>query len=226
MSELWNRRWEKTQPLLDRVSTSEAADALTHSTEATSAAGYYTRVEATLRHCVGEPQSALDVGCGTGHWSEFLHDDFGIPYEHITAIDVAQQPVDYVRRRCPGIDARVLDISSESLPDGYDVAVAIGVLHHVVTAEGLSVAMSNMLAAAQRIVVYPVRKDDEVVKAADSGIKRFWRRTDYLAALSAGTSDFVEVELPKRPRWLVLSREEALLAGEGGGPGRASRRDA
>lgn len=206
MSELWERRWAKTEPLLAQAQTPDEADALTHSTAARSAAGYYSRVEATLSRCIGSPKAALDVGCGTGHWSEFLHNEHGIPYERITAVDIAQQPVDFVRDRCLGIDARTMNIARERPSGEYDLAVAIGVMHHMVTPEDLAGAFENVLSVTGRFVVFPVRTDEEQLKVADNAIKRFWRRADYLRAANAAGVAFEEIALAGRPRWLILNR--------------------
>ena len=45
------------------------------------------------------PTSALDIGAGAGHWSEYCHEKFGIPYEQITALDISSTALEYVRQR-------------------------------------------------------------------------------------------------------------------------------
>lgn len=75
--------------------------------------------------------SALEVGCGTGFFSQiFLNAVSGLD---LHAIDISPELLDKARQRCPGrADFRVCDIEALPYPDqSFDAALGIRVLHHL-----------------------------------------------------------------------------------------------
>jgi SAM-dependent methyltransferase len=97
--------------------------------------GFFTDVKADLlvdlaaRH-VGDPASlsVLDVGCGVGLTDEAIGGRFGT----LAGVDVSAGSIEAARRRGPGIAYRVYDGAHLPFPaDGFDLAFAICVLHHV-----------------------------------------------------------------------------------------------
>jgi FkbM family methyltransferase len=74
-------------------------------------------------------ETAIDVGCGLGHFSEFLH-SVGF---RVTAIDGRSQNVEEASRRHPDIDFHTLDAESTALLDlgKFDLVFCFGLLYHL-----------------------------------------------------------------------------------------------
>ena len=51
---------------------------------------------------------ALEIGCGTGHWTEFFY-DLGFK---ITGIDIAEKMLDIAREKLPNVDCMIADATA------------------------------------------------------------------------------------------------------------------
>jgi 2-polyprenyl-3-methyl-5-hydroxy-6-metoxy-1,4-benzoquinol methylase len=149
---------------------------------------YYARVEQRIHDAIADcptprPSSVLDIGIGGGHWIRFFHDRFGLPFDRLMGIDIAPQPIEHAILQFPGVGAMVGDLADPALqiPGSYDVATAIGVLHHIVTLTGLATATGHLIRRARSIVIFPVPPDDALTKAGCRN-KQFWRSSEYIAA--------------------------------------------
>jgi SAM-dependent methyltransferase len=74
-------------------------------------------------------ESAADVGCGVGHFSQFLS-ELGL---QVVAMDGRQENVDEGARRCPGITFLVRDVEDQTLPQvgTFDLVLCFGLLYHL-----------------------------------------------------------------------------------------------
>ncbi len=76
-----------------------------------------------------ELRTALDAGCGVGHFSSLLQ-QMGL---RVTAFDARAENVEEARRRNPGIDFRVAD-AEELQPQEFgvfDLVLCFGLLYHL-----------------------------------------------------------------------------------------------
>ncbi|MGC2322093.1 MAG: class I SAM-dependent methyltransferase [Terriglobales bacterium] len=86
-----------------------------------------------------ELRTALDAGCGVGHFSSLLQ-QIGL---RVTAFDARAENVEEARRRNPGVDFRVAD-AEELQPQEFgvfDLVLCFGLLYH----------LENPLRAARRL---------------------------------------------------------------------------
>jgi len=74
-------------------------------------------------------QTALDVGCGTGFFSEFLRDS-GF---RVSALDGRKENVEEAQRRVWNVDFRQADVEDPSLPvlGSFDLVLCFGLLYHL-----------------------------------------------------------------------------------------------
>jgi FkbM family methyltransferase len=74
-------------------------------------------------------ETAIDVGCGLGHFSEFLR-SLGF---RVTAVDGRSQNVEEARRRHPDIKFHTVDVESSALLDlgKFDLVFCFGLLYHL-----------------------------------------------------------------------------------------------
>jgi SAM-dependent methyltransferase len=73
--------------------------------------------------------TALDLGCGVGHFSKMLQ-DLGL---QVTAVDARAENIAEARSRHPGIDFHVADAEDASLTTlgTFDLVLCIGLLYHL-----------------------------------------------------------------------------------------------
>lgn len=93
----------------------------------------------------------LEVGCGTGHWSEFFA---GRGYE-VTGVDVSEPMLARARTRgIPRADFRVADAHRLPFPDGaFDLSVAVTVLEFVSDVAGVLSEMARCVRTGGYILV-------------------------------------------------------------------------
>lgn len=72
--------------------------------------------------------SVLDVGCGTGRWSQLLRDRGA----KVLAIDISPEAIEANRRQISGVEFRVADLTHLDVPQGgFDLIVSVTVLQHL-----------------------------------------------------------------------------------------------
>ncbi|MBS1500611.1 MAG: class I SAM-dependent methyltransferase [Bacteroidetes bacterium] len=81
-------------------------------------------------------KTVLDIGAGTGLFSQFIYDVN--PDLQFTLLDVSSQMLDVARERFAGSDNfefRELDFSKEPLPGKYDIIISGLAIHHLEDAD-------------------------------------------------------------------------------------------
>lgn len=98
----------------------------------------------------GAGTRALDVGAGSG----FLTEELLRRGARVTAVDASPAMVDELRRRFPGLDARVADAERLPFADaGFDAVLANMCLHHVERPAVALGEMARVLRPGGRLVV-------------------------------------------------------------------------
>lgn len=108
------------------------------------------RLVSLVRRHVGDPTRArvVDVGCGIGLAHRYLA---GIGELH--GADVSAASIEHARRENPEVRYAVADAASLPYEDGsFDVAFAVGLLHHVVPAARDAVLLELRRVAALVVV--------------------------------------------------------------------------
>jgi len=71
--------------------------------------------------------SILDVGCGLGHFYEFLKEkDLKFEYK---GIDISKKMIAQARRRLPDLDFEASDILSDEINENFDIIVTSGMFN-------------------------------------------------------------------------------------------------
>jgi SAM-dependent methyltransferase len=72
--------------------------------------------------------SMLDVGCGIGHFYEFLASNDLIKKMKIKycGIDISQKMVDFAKKKFPGVDFRVVDLINDKFDKKFDHVMSSG----------------------------------------------------------------------------------------------------
>lgn len=72
--------------------------------------------------------SILDVGCGIGHFYEFLESNGLIEKMKIkyTGIDISKKMIDFAKKKFPSIDFRVVDLINDKFDKKYDYVMSSG----------------------------------------------------------------------------------------------------
>jgi SAM-dependent methyltransferase len=112
-------------------------------------------------HLVGLDGRVLDLGCGPGHWSGYLH-SLGA---NVTGVDLVPEFIDHARTNFPGPDFRLGSMTELGLPD-QSVA---GILSWYSTIhlpppelDGVLTEFRRMLTPSGRLVIGFFDSDDEV----------------------------------------------------------------
>lgn len=93
-------------------------------------------------------KTALDVGCGTGFFSEFLRDsEF-----RVSALDGRKENVEEAQRRVENVDFRQADVEDPSLPTlgPFDLVLCFGLLYHL---ENPFRAIRNLFALTGKVLI-------------------------------------------------------------------------
>lgn len=112
-------------------------------------------------HLAGLDGTVLDLGCGPGHWSAYLH-SLGAD---VTGVDLVPEFIDYARTNFPGPEFQLGSMTDLDLPD-HSVA---GILSWYSTIhlpppelDGVLTEFHRMLAPSGRLVIGFFDSDDEV----------------------------------------------------------------
>jgi ubiquinone/menaquinone biosynthesis C-methylase UbiE len=124
---------------------------------------------------LGPDKVALDVGCGSGRWSQYLLHRVGF----VEAVDPSSAVCVASRRLTAARNVRVTQAAAGALPfppESFDFVIALGVLHHMPdTAEGLRSCV-RALKPGGHILVYLYYALD----GRGPAYKALWRLSDRL----------------------------------------------
>jgi 2-polyprenyl-3-methyl-5-hydroxy-6-metoxy-1,4-benzoquinol methylase len=148
------------------------------------------------RHLVGSEGPVLDLGCGPGHWTAYLH-RLGV---EVTGIDLVPEFIGHARASHPGPEFRLGSMTDVHAPE-HSVA---GVLSwystiHVPPAElgGVLTGFRRFLAPSGTLVLGYFEGDDEVASFDHAVVEAYRWPADLLSQRLAETG-FVEVERLQR----------------------------
>ncbi|HER00347.1 MAG TPA: class I SAM-dependent methyltransferase [candidate division Zixibacteria bacterium] len=88
-----------------------------------------------------EKASVLDIGCGTGFYTDILERQGVKDY---TGVDITNHHFEKLRERFPDYSFIKKDITSEKHEGDYDLIIMIEVLEHIVNDDKLDFAMENV----------------------------------------------------------------------------------
>lgn len=83
----------------------------------------------------------LEIGCGTGFYTELL---YKLGARDYTGIDITDVLFDSLRKKFPQFKFLKSDITSAKIEEGFDVIVMMNVIEHIVKDSKLIVAMENV----------------------------------------------------------------------------------
>ena len=167
-------------------------------------------------HLVGLEGTVLDLGCGPGNWSAYLH-SLGAD---VTGVDLVPEFVDHARTYFPGPEFRLGSMTDLDLPD-HSVA---GILSWYSTIhlpppelDGVLTEFRRMLAPSGRLVIGFFDSDDEVA-AFDHKVHTAyrWPVDEFSARLAkAGFTELQRLrqQFPDRP-----DRKYAAIAATAAAP--------
>jgi SAM-dependent methyltransferase len=95
-----------------------------------------------------ELRTAVDVGCGLGHFAVFLR-DLGFD---VLALDGRQENVNEARRRSPDLEFRVVNAEDTGIQalGKFDLVLCLGLLYHL---ENPFVAVRNLFAMTGKVAI-------------------------------------------------------------------------
>jgi len=85
--------------------------------------------------------NALEVGCGTGLFTEALLQAGG---KNLTAVDITDALLEGLREKFPKVSFKMLNIAKEQLSAQYDLIMMIDVTQHIVDDDEFAFAMNNI----------------------------------------------------------------------------------
>lgn len=95
----------------------------------------------------------LDIGCGSGFYTNIIKSQGGIDY---TGVDITDVLFDEYAQRFPGFQFRKLDITEKSLNGHFDLIVMIDVTQHIVEDQKFSFAMQNIKSSLSKDGIFIV----------------------------------------------------------------------
>lgn len=70
----------------------------------------------------------LDIGCGWGSFAKYAAEKYGC---HVTAVNISEEQVKFVRENCKGLPVEVILSDYRDVKGTFDKVVAIGIIEHV-----------------------------------------------------------------------------------------------
>ena len=125
----------------------------------------------------------LDLGCGTGRWSAYLHALGG----NVLGVDVSEDAIEQNRRRYRGIRFSTANIDQLDLGESFDVVVTVTVLQHLPASRqtsalgrinshlrhgGWVVALENIKDVGRHVFARPI--DEWQSGFEEAGLRRVW----------------------------------------------------
>ncbi|MDG4807691.1 class I SAM-dependent methyltransferase [Micromonospora sp. WMMD1120] len=167
-------------------------------------------------HLVGSGGTVLDLGCGPGHWSAYLH-SLGVD---VTGVDLVPEFIDHARTHFPGPEFRLASMTDLDLPN-HSVA---GILSwystiHLPPSEldGVLIEFRRMLAPSGRLVIGFFDSDDEVAAFDHKVYTAYrWPVDEFSAHLTqAGFTELqrLQQQFPDRPDRKYAAIAAATSAG-------------
>lgn len=106
------------------------------------AAAAATLVELCRQQGVSWPEaSVLEIGCGTGYYTQVLH---GLGVQQYQGIDITDVLFSRLKSRFPGFQFVRKDITADRMEGQFEIILMIDVIEHIVTREKFSRAMENV----------------------------------------------------------------------------------
>ncbi len=90
-------------------------------------------------------RTVLDIGCGTGFWTEY-YVSRGAVY---TGVDIAETSVQRLRERFPAATFLHADVSEADLPGTYDIVNVFDVLYHITDDTRFDAALRRLAGAVK-----------------------------------------------------------------------------
>lgn len=159
-------------------------------------------VDLVGRHLSGLAGPVLDLGCGPGHWTAYLH-SLGAD---VTGVDMVPEFVAHARANHPGLDIRQGSMTELDLPD-HSVAGILSwysTIHLTPSAlDGVLTEFRRLMAPSGVLVAGFFDSDDAVAEFDHKVIAAYrWPADQFSARLA--TAGFAEVErvrrqVPERP---------------------------
>lgn len=154
------------------------------------------------RHLTGLTGPVLDLGCGPGHWTAYLH-SLGAD---VSGVDLVPEFVAHARTTYPDLDFRLGSMTELDIPD-HSVAGVLAwysTIHLPPPAlDGVLTEFHRLLAPSGVLILGFFGSDDEVA-AFDHKVTTAYRWPADILAEHLSTAGFVELErlqyqLPERP---------------------------
>ncbi|MFH1189377.1 MAG: glycosyltransferase [Candidatus Omnitrophota bacterium] len=100
------------------------------------------------RHIDIRNAAVLDIGCGTGYFTDYYLKKGALS---VTGVDIADVSVSSLRRKYPGQYFYRLDVGREPIPDNkrFDIVHIFDVLYHIVDGTSFAYAIKNIGSAAK-----------------------------------------------------------------------------
>ena len=171
-------------------------------------------------HLTGLDGPVLDLGCGPGYWTAYLH-SLGVD---VTGIDLVPEFIDHARTTFPGPEFRLGPMTETDVPD-HSVA---GILSWYSTIhlpppelDRTLTEFRRMLAPSGRLVIGFFDSDDEVAEFDHKVLPAYRWPVDEFSARLAGAG-FTELQrlrqrFPERPdrRYAAIAAQAPAARGAG-----------
>ena len=108
-----------------------------------------------------EGGNVLDIGCGSGQFTEILVESLG-SFDSLTGIDVDEESLSEARKKFPGKAFRFLEANSRELPfvdESFDLVAMSNALHHVENTEATLSEMKRVLKTGGKLLINEMHRD-------------------------------------------------------------------